>query len=218
MRTSNVFSIIKATKEKLKRNNEQCKKAACLNAEADYKRIKDEEREKRTKKIEYLEAKQTNLLSNIRNIKNPVVISFSADEQIAGKKYKELKNKVDATRLELLNIRHSVLKPWQIFLTKVCTTVFFIFILSRLAGENKELIESLTFIDVFQNLLQYSKISLFLDFLLQDLFIVASISYAIAMTMKNSTTFLRPETKTTLFWALGFSAIGLFISSMLFSY
>lgn len=96
--------------------------------------------------------------------------------------------------------------------------IFFIFILTRLAADNISLLESFVMLSVFRELYGVSKISLFADMVLQDYLIVLAISFIIAVSFKNSEAFFDAKLKTKLLYGFGIGIVGLFISSMLFTY
>ena len=133
-------------------------------------------------------------------------------------KYVELKDRVETARSNMLENRASVVNIWYILLAKMSGTLFFIFILIRLAGEERDLIASFTFIPIFRMIFGYSDMLLFIDFFFQDIFIVTAISFLIAFGFKNYSSFFENETRTNLYLLFGFSILGLFLSSMLFAY
>lgn len=222
------FSSLNIIAENLLKKDEQSKQAE---REAEEKRrSEDLEHEKRTqklnekevqvinKKIDFLNSEKENLMNCIDESVNPLVISFIGDENVVADKYIHLKNKIEAVQNDRNNIRVNSLSITQIFLAKLSATLFFIFILIRLASENTELIESFVFISIFQNIFGASMMTLYIDLVLQDYPLVIAISYIIAISFKNYDSFYLNTTRTKLFFTFGFFIAGLFVSSMLFSY
>lgn len=170
------------------------------------------------RKVNYLEEEKRKSLEDIQQIKNPVVISFAGDESLAGYKYVELKQRVHVSRSNMLEARVEVLNPWYIWFAKLSGTLFFIFILTRLAGEERDLIASFTFITIFQSILGETDMTLFIDFFCQDIPLVTAISFLIAVGFKDYENFYENKTRTNLYILFGMSICGLFLSSMLFAY
>ncbi len=186
--------------------------------EKEVQKRKDKELQTINKKIAYLNDEKTNLLTRIEEYKNPIAISFIGDESVLADKYISLKEKTKTVQNDRDTIRVNTLSITQIFLTKLSATLFFIFILIRLASENTELIESFVFVSIFQSIFGASMMTLYIDLVLQDYPLVIAISYIIAISFKNYDSFYLNSTRTKLFTAFGFFIIGLFVSSMLFSY
>jgi len=225
MRTTSSIEIIngnKAKKEERKKvqDLEVLNKQKEINLENEKKaqKLKEEKNLLVKEQIKYLENEREESIQSIQKIKNPVIISFSGDEALAGMKYVELRERVEIARSNMLDARESIANIWYILLAKVSGTLFFIFILIRLAGEERDLIASFTFIPIFRMLFGESDMSLFIDFFLQDIPLVTAISFLIAFGFKNYSGFFENETRTNLYLLFGFSILGLFLSSMLFAY
>lgn len=220
---SNVLSIIsnniemrnRELKQKQVEQDNKQKEIELENAKKSEK-LRVEERELKNRHIDYLETQRQKLKQELKEYKNPVVISFSSDEFTSGKKYLELKDKVESTRAKMLEARTNIISSWYIFFSKIGATLFFIFILIRLSSGNEELIESFTFLTVFQNIL--GEEALFLDFFFQDIPLISAISFLIAVGFRDYDSFFTKKTRTNLYIAFVISIFGLFISSMLFSY
>ena len=225
MRAKSAISIISDNKqkrdEKIRAKNfeeSNKKKEVELENLKKEEELKNEERKIKKRQLDYLVEEKNKLLNAINELKNPVVISFSADESVAGSKYIELKSKVENTRQKLLESRTKVISFQYILLAKFSATLFFLFILIRLSAENIELIESFVFLTIFQSILGSNNMALFLDLFLQDIPLISAISFVIAIGFKDYKSFFEDKTRTNLYILFCISVIGLFLSSMLFSY
>lgn len=186
--------------------------------EKNVQKLKEKELLIINKKVDFLNDERADVLTRIENCVNPIAISFIGDENIVADKYIHLKNKIQIVQNDRDNIRAVSLNITQIMLAKLSATLFFIFLLIRLASENTELIESFVFISIFQGIFGISMMTLYIDLVLQDYPLVIAISYIIAISFKNYDSFYLNSTRTKLFFAFGFFVMGLFVSSMLFSY
>lgn len=225
MRAKSVLSIISKNREK-QVNEDKAKRQEELNKRKELElvnakkaqELKEQERELKDKELAYLENKKSQILDEMKEFKNPFLVSFSGDELIAGAKYIELKNKVERVRKQMHESRSKVIDSKYILLSKLSATLFFIFILVRLTAENRELIESFTFINIFQSVLGESDFPLMLDFFAQDTFLISAISFAIALGFRDYKSFFEKDTRTKLYILFCSSIVGLFCSSLLFSY
>lgn len=225
MRTSSTLDILSQNKQKrneqikdenLQKQNKQ--KEFELENEKKAQKLKEEKRALKEEHINYLEDEKIRMQEDIQRIKNPVTISFSGDEAVAGRKYVQLKNKVEIISEERLQARTKALNIKYIFFIKLAATLLFVFILMRLAGEEQDLIASFTYISVFTLLIGENNMALFFDFVVQDIALVSAIAFAIAASFKDYDGFYETKTRTKLFVLFGFSLIGLFVSAMLFAY
>jgi len=180
--------------------------------------LQKQEQELAHKKIEIFKKEEKLLLDDIAQLHTPVQINFESNEELVANRYIYLKNTIPKMEEERDALRAKTLTKTQIILAEFAAMIFFIFILTRLAAENISLLESFVMLSVFRELYGVSKISLFADMVLQDYLIVLAISFIIAVSFKNSEAFFDAKLKTKLLYGFGIGIIGLFISSMLFSY
>lgn len=189
--------------------------------ERDLKRIekvkvqKEEKRALVDSEIKYQEDGAKKVLKGISELESPVICNFNSDFETASLKYYKLKTEVEEAHSRLLNIRASVLSYWQIVALKVSVAMLFIVIIMRLIGDNLLLLESFTYVVLFQYLFD-GITALVLDFLIQDVILISGISLAISLLFKDSDyMYSKDVTKHALYAFLG-ATVGLFISSVLY--
>ena len=180
--------------------------------------LQKQEQELAYKKIEIFKEEEKLLLDDIAQLHAPVQINFESNEELVANRYIYLKNNIPRMEEERDALRAKTLTKTQIILAEFAAMIFFIFILTRLAADNISLLESFVTLSVFRELYGVSKISLFADMVLQDYLIVLAISFIIAVSFKNSEAFFDAKLKTKLLYGFGIGIVGLFISSMLFTY
>ena len=166
--------------------------------------------------IKYQEDGIKKALRGISELESPIVCNFNSDFQTASLKYYKLKTEIEDAHARLLNIRASVLSYWQIIALKASVAILFIVIIMRLIGENTLLLESFTYVVLFQ-LMHDGIIALVLDFFIQDVALISAISTAISLLYKDSDyMYSKDVTKHSTYVFIG-SIVGLFVSSILYS-
>ena len=145
-----------------------------------------------------------------------VVCNFNSDYETASLKYYLLKEEVEGAHARLLNIRASVLSYWQIIALKVSVAMLFIVIIMRLIGENTLLLESFTYVVLFQ-LIFDGITALVLDFFIQDVALISAISTAISLLYKDSDYMYSKDVINHSTYVFIGSIVGLFVSSVLYS-
>jgi hypothetical protein len=181
-------------------------------------KLKEQDRKMLKEKITFLEKERNDLLKHIEDYTNSVTISFIGEEEVVADEYIYLKDTIQTVTQSRDNTRVNSLTKVQILLAELAATAFFIFILIRLASENDDLLYSFVFLSIFQGIFGESMMTLYADLVLQDYPLVLAISYIIAISFKDYDSFYSTKIRKKLFYALGFFIIGLFVSSMLFSY
>ncbi len=197
------------TSDKELANEQELKRIAKANTQ------KEEKRALVDSEIKYQEDGIKKTLKSISELDSPVVCNFNSDFETASLKYYKLKTEVEEAHTGLLNMRQSVLSPWQIFALKVSVAMLFIVIIMRLIGDNILLLESFTYVVLFQYLFN-GITALVLDFLIQDIILISGISLAISLLFKDSDyMYSKDIIKHSLYMFLG-ATVGLFISSVLY--
>jgi len=176
------------------------------------------EKEVVAKKIEILQDEERIVLQKIKDLKSPVKIYASQEDDKHARRYRYLRELIPVVEKRRDDLRASSLSHTQIVLAEFAATTFFMFILIRLAAENLDLIESFVSLTFFQSVYGMSKLTLYADMVLQDYPAVLAISYITAISFKDSKAFYDASLKTKLFYAFGIGLIGLFFSSLMFSY
>lgn len=176
------------------------------------------EQEIAQRKITVLKAEEELLLEDIQALQSSINISFNANEELLADRYVYLKNSIPDLESQRDTLRAQTLSKTQIILAEFSAMIFFIFIITRLAADNITLLESFVVLSLFRDLYGSSMMSLFADLVAQDYLIVLAISFIAAVSYRNSAAFFDARLKTKLLYAFGIGVVGLFISSMLFSY
>ncbi len=190
-------------------NEQELKRIAKANTQ------KEEKRALIDLEIKYQEDGVKKTLRSISELESPVVCNFNSDFETASLKYYKLKAEIENTHTRLLGTRASVLSYWQILALKASVAMLFIVIIMRLIGDNILLLESFTYVMLFQYLFD-GITALVLDFLIQDIILISSISLAISLLFKDSDyMYSKDVTKHSLYVFLG-AVVGLFISSVLY--
>lgn len=200
------------------RDSEEINRQNDLDYEERSMKLQKKEQDLAKKKIVIFKEEESVLLEDIKCTKSPVNINFDGNEDLVADRYIHLKKSIPILEIKRDEIRAESLSKAQIILAEFAATAFFIFILTRLAADNIDLIKSFVFVSTFENLYGLSTMTLYADMVLQDYPIVLAISYIAAISFKNNDGFFHPKLKTKLLYAFGFFIIGLFVSSMLFSY
>ena len=176
---------------------------------------KEEKRALVDSEIKYQEDGVKKALKGISELESPIVCNFHSDFETASLKYYKLKTEIENAHTRLLDTRASVLSYWQIVALKASVAMLFIVIIMRLIGDNILLLESFTYVMLFQYLFD-GITALVLDFLIQDIILISSISLAISLLFKDSDyMYSKDVTKHSLYVFLG-AVVGLFISSVLY--
>ncbi|WP_428739384.1 hypothetical protein [Sulfurimonas sp.] len=207
-----------AEHEQRKQQLEEQKLKDKIEHEKQVQKLKEKEQEMIHKKIAFLDEEKNNILSRIKECHTPVVISFLGNENAVADKYIQLKKQIQTVEIARDEMKAISLSILQIFLAKLSATLFFIFLLVRLASENTELLENFVFISIAQMLFGESMMTLYIDLVLQDFPLVIAISYIIAISFKSYKNFYLNTTRTKLFIAFGVFIFGMFLSSILFAY
>lgn len=180
--------------------------------------LQKKEQDLASRKIKIFKEEEKLLRKDISELPAPVQINFDGNEDLVANRYIYLKNSIPGMEQERDNLRAQTLTKTQIILAEFAAMVFFIFILTRLAADNISLLESFVVFSAFRDLYGISMMSLFADMVVQDYLIVLAISFITAISFKNSDAFFDAKLKTQLLYGFGIGVIGLFISSLLFSY
>jgi len=155
------------------------------------------------------------VIKEIALLNNPVITNFNSDYEVASKKYVELLESTEKANKNVMQIRARVLPLSKIFALEASVAILFIVIIMRLIGENETLLESFTFVTVFQYIFS-GLTGLLLDFFIQDMFLITSISMAISLLFKDSDyIYSEKVVQHSLYGFIG-AIIGLFISSILY--
>lgn len=197
------------TNDKELANEQELKRIAKTNTQ------KEEKRALVDSEIKYQEDGIKKTLKSISELDSPVVCNFNSDFETASLKYYKLKTEVEEAHTGLLDMRRSVLSYWQILTLKASVAMLFIVIIMRLIGDNILLLESFTYVMLFQYL-SSGITALVADFLIQDIILISGISLAISLLFKDSNyMYSKDVTKHSLYVFLG-ATVGLFISSVLY--
>ena len=155
------------------------------------------------------------IIKDIANLNNPVSANFNSDYEVASQKYVYLLEGAEEANKNVMEIRARVLPLPKIFALEASVAILFIVIIMRLIGENETLLESFTFVTAFQYIFS-GLTGLLLDFFIQDIFLITSISMAISLLCKDSDyIYSNDVVKHSLYVFIG-AIIGLFISSILY--
>ena len=170
------------------------------------------------RKITIFKEEEKLLLDEIQDMQFPVNINFDGNEDLVADRYIYIKNIIPNVEKKRDKLRAQTLTKAQIILAEFAAMIFFIFILTRLAVDNINLLEGFVLLTLFRDLYGYSMMTLFADMVIQDYLIVLAISYIAAISFKDNEAFYDTKLKTKLLYSFGFFVVGLFVSSMLFSY
>ena len=180
--------------------------------------LQKQEQDLAQRKITVFKEEEKLLLDEIQDMQFPVNINFDGNEDLVADRYIYIKNIIPDVEKKRDKLRAQTLTKAQIILAEFAAMIFFIFILTRLAVDNVNLLEGFVLLTLFRDLYGYSMMTLFADMVAQDYLIVLAISYITAISFKDNDAFYDTKLKTKLLYSFGFFVIGLFVSSMLFSY
>ncbi len=212
-----ISSFIIENKEQ-KRKSKEDNRQSDIDYEKRSLKFKEKETDVAKEKVEVLKEKETFILKEKDKLENPVNVNFTGNEDLVADRFVFLKEAIANLEIQIALKRVNTITKSQLVVLEFTATVTFIFILSRLAVENIDLLKMFVLVSTFQDIYGYSDMAFYADMVVQDYGIMLSSSYFLAVIFMENEDFYTSDTKIKMFYAFCVFAIGLLISSLLFSY